>query len=100
MLFTSGMLFSVGRKTVSMPQLNLASIFQAYTNDLPASNHLPATVLENRRRRAPTRLQDAPASRGTDTVPPALAREIRQLIRKWARQSFADGFKEMEEFEI
>jgi hypothetical protein len=100
MLFTSGMLFSVWRNTVSMPQLDLAAIFRAYANDLPVSNHLPATVLENRRRRAHTRLQDALASRGTDTVPPELAREIRQLIRKWAQQSFADGLKEMEEFEI
>jgi hypothetical protein len=81
-------------------QFDLASLFRDYTNDLAASNYVPAVVFENRRRRAQERIQDALASRGSDAVSPALEREIRQLVRGWARQSFADGFKEVEEFEI
>ncbi|MBI3328002.1 MAG: NACHT domain-containing protein, partial [Nitrospinae bacterium] len=45
-------------------------------------------------------MQDALASRGSDKVPPELEREVQQLLRKWARQSFADGFQEVEDFEI
>jgi len=81
-------------------QLDLAAIFRDSASHLSASDHLPAVVLENRQRRAQARIQDALASRGSDTVSLTLKREVRQLVRKWARQSFADGFKEMEEFEI
>jgi len=83
-----------------MKQLDLAAVFRDYEKDLPESAHLPAAVLENCRRRAKVRIQDALASCGSDTVPPELVKEVRQLIRRWARQSFADGFQEMEEFEI
>ena len=83
-----------------MKQLDLAALFRDYETALSESDHVPAAVLENRRRRAQTRVQDALASRGSDKVPPELAREVRQLVRRWARQSFADGFQEMEEFEI
>jgi NACHT domain len=88
------------RDTDSMKQIDLASIFRDYEKDLSARDHLPAAVLENRRRRAQTRIRDALASRGSGTVPPELRREVQQLVRRWARQSFADGFKEIEEFEI
>ena len=83
-----------------MKQLDLAAIFRDSARNLPASNPSPAVVLENRQRRAQARIQDALASRGSDTVPPALEREVRQLVRTWARQAFADSFKEIEEFEI
>ena len=99
-LIRSDIWFGLRRDTVLAKQFDLASMFRDYTNDLAASNHLPSVVLENRRQRAQKRIQDALASRGSDRVSPALAREIRQLVSRWARQSFADGFKEMEEFEI
>jgi hypothetical protein len=83
-----------------MTQLDLAAIFCGYEKDLPASKHLPTAVLENRLKRAQARIYDALTSRGSDTVPPDLEREVRRLVRKWARQSFADGFQEVEEFEI
>jgi predicted NACHT family NTPase len=79
---------------------DVAAIFRDAASNLVPSNHLPAVVLENRQRRAQARLRDALASRGSGDLSPALEREVRQLIRKWARQSFADGFKEVEEFEI
>jgi len=81
-------------------QRDLAAIFRDSARNLLASDQLPAVVLKNRQRRAQARLQDALASRGSDTVPRALEREIRRLVRMWARQAFADSFKEMEEFEI
>jgi predicted NACHT family NTPase len=83
-----------------MKQPELAALFRDYETALSDSDHVPAAVLENRWRRAQTRVQDALASRGSDKVPPELAREVRQLVRRWDRQSFADGFQEMEEFEI
>jgi len=81
-------------------QLDLSALFQDCEKALSESDPLPAAVLENRRRRAQTRMHDALASRGSDSVPAELQREVRQLVRRWAHQSFADGFKEMEEFEI
>jgi hypothetical protein len=81
-------------------QLDLSALFQDCEKALSESDQLPAAVLENRRRRAQTRMHDALASRGSDSVPAELQREVRQLVRRWAHQSFADGFKEMQEFEI
>jgi predicted NACHT family NTPase len=83
-----------------MKQRDLAALFRDYEKALSESDQLPAAVLENRRRRAQTRIQDALASRGSGTIPPKLRREVQQLVRRWARQAFADGFREMEEFEI
>src|SRR5215471_265735 len=85
---------------MAVKRLGLAAIFRDAARNLPASNPLPAVVLKNRQRRAQARLQDALTSRGSATVSPALEREVRQLVRRWARQAFADGFKEIEEFEI
>ena len=79
---------------------DVASLFQNYGSQLPSNGPIPATVIENRRRRALGRVQDALASRGPRRTSQKLKQEVKRLIRKWAQQSFSDGFPEMEEFEI
>jgi hypothetical protein len=49
-----------------MKQPDLAALFRDYETALSETDHVPAAVLENRRRRAQTRVQDALASRGSD----------------------------------
>ncbi len=83
-----------------MESFDVESVFQKFGGDLPASDSIPDAVLTNRRRRAIGRIQDALESRGTDVVLPEMEGEIQQLVRRWARQSFADGFEEIESFEI
>ncbi len=87
---------------ISKPKgsFDVESLFQHYGSQLPSNGPIPATVIENRRRRALGRVQDALASRGSSRVPQKLKQEVKHLIRKWAQQSFSDGFPEMEEFEI
>ncbi len=88
------------RDTRVVEPFDVESVFQEFDGNLPAVDAIPEAVLTNRRRRAIGRLQDALKSRGTDAVSPEMEREIRQLVRKWTRQSYADGFKEIEAFEI
>ena len=83
-----------------MKPVNVEAIFQDYHDALVTSDALPEIVLENRRQRAIRRVQDALASRGSDKISAQLKKELHQLIRRWTHQSFADGFKEIEDFEI
>lgn len=79
---------------------DVASLLQDYGNNLPSNGSIPATVIENRRRRVLGRIQDALGSRGSNHIPQRIKQEVKHLIRRWAQQSFNDGFLEMEEFEI
>ncbi len=79
---------------------DVASLFQNYGSQPPSNGSIPATVIENRRRRALGRVQDALESRGSSRASQKLKQEVKHLIRRWAQQSFSDGFPEMEEFEI
>ncbi len=87
---------------ISKPKepFDVTSLFEEYGSDLPSNGSIPATVVENRRRRALGRIQDALDSRGSNRVPQKLKQEVKYLIRKWAQQSFSDSFLEIEEFEI
>ena len=79
---------------------DVASLFQNYGSQLPSNGPIPATVIKNRRRRALGRVQDALESRGSSRASQKLKQEVKHLVRRWAQQSFSDGFPEMEEFEI
>lgn len=81
--------------------IDVNAIFSDYNGDVPESNIIPARVLENRRRRAQLRLQDALDSYGSVVESTEeLEQEVRRLVQRWAALSFADAFDAMEAFEI
>jgi hypothetical protein len=64
---------------------------------------VPSIVVRNRRLRARHRLVEALASatsRATGTLSDELRRDALRLVRRWATDGFADGFPEVETFEI
>lgn len=66
----------------------------------PAVSSIPAVVLENRRKRARTRILEALVSRGTVVVPRDLVKETAGLIGMWESVLFDDGFSGVEKYEI
>jgi predicted NACHT family NTPase len=88
----------------SASKLSLKETVQSLVDDAatlcPDGSNLPPIVLENRQRRAFDRVVAALESRGTEQIPAELSAEVEQLLARWAREWFDDGFRPMEAFEV
>ncbi|MBI1311251.1 NACHT domain-containing protein [bacterium] len=61
---------------------------------------LPKSVRQNRRQRAKDRVVEALASRGSAEMSDRTLADVRRLLSRWAQRGFADGYAEVEQFEI
>lgn len=66
----------------------------------PASSAIPGVVLENRRKRAQSRILEALVSRGSVVVPREIVKETAGLVGMWESVLFDDAFSGVEKYEI
>jgi len=66
----------------------------------PAGTSAPPVVLENRRKRAQSRIVEALVSRGSATLTDAIRAELKSLVSLWSSVLFDDGYSGAEKFEI
>jgi hypothetical protein len=88
------------KRTASTPEQFVATLFRRQAKKFTPDQSLPEVVVRNRQKRAEERLRGALSSRGSAKIPSDLREKLGELVSDWAKHSFQDAFRPMEEFEI